>query len=504
MMRRLTQWRYRFSRGAVLLLSACLPFAVCAAEEEGFTSLFNGKDFSGWKGDTNYWSVENGAITGRITPEKPLDKNIFLVWEDGLVDDFELRLSFRIDSGGNSGIQYRSTILENGEMKGYQADIEDGGGWMGALYDEHGRGPLAERGQKTVIAENGEKKSEQVADKAELLSKIKKDDWNEYAILAQGNRFIQTINGHVTAEAIDNQKSEAERVGALALQLHSGSPMTVQFKDVRIKRLPLKDQKKVVLVAGRPSHAPGDHEHNAGVLLLKSCLANTPEVLAVSYHNGWPNDKTAFANADTILFYMDGGGGHPVIQEDHLKIIGERLKEGAGMLAIHYATEVPKDRGGPEWLDWIGGYYETDYSINPHWLAEIGELPEHPITSGVKPFTIQDEWYFNIRFRKDMKDIFPLIMATPPDDVRRTQAAAEHPGRKEIMSWCVENENGQRGFGFTGAHFHKNWGNDNFRKLVLNAILWTAHIEVPAEGVQSVVTEEDLMKNLDEKPPRRR
>ena len=221
--------------------------------------------------------------------------------------------------------------------------------------------------------------------------------------------------------------------------------------------------------------------------------------MPANYHNGWPQDPTAFDNADSILLFMDGGGNHPAIQENRLQDLEKLMKQGVGLALVHYSVEVPGDRGGDEFLKWVGGFYETGYSTNPHWEAHFNEIPHHPVTTGVQPFIITDEWYFNIRFRPDMKGITPLLIATPPDDVRRTEAAREHPGRPEIVSWCVERPDGGRGFGFTGAHFHVNWQHENFRKLVLNAILWTAKVEIPNDGVVCTVTEEDIMKNLDDK-----
>ncbi len=481
----------------ILFLLIVLCFSVDAAEvEEGFKPVFNGKDLSGWDGDPKFWSVEDGAITGKTTPENPGKENTFLIWRDGLVDDFELRLNYRVING-NSGIQIRSQETERWKAKGYQCDIESGERWMGAIYDEHGRGPLALRGQKTVISENGEKKTEQIGDPAELFSKIKKDDWNEYVIIARGSQITVKVNGHLMSEVIDNQSSENERQGILALQIHSGPPMTVQFKNIRLKRLPLKDKKKVVMVAGKMSHRHGHHEHNAGVLLLKKCLDELPETLSATYHDGWPDDPTAFDNADTILLFMDGGGGHPMIRGNGLEQVGQKMDEGAGLCIIHYAVEVPKDRGGQQMLKWIGGYYETGYSTNPHWLAHFENIPEHPVTRGVEPFEMQDEWYFNMRFRPNMVGVTTLLKAVPPDNVRRTEAAKAHPGRAEILSWCVERPDGGRGFGFTGGHFHKNWGNDNFRTIVLNAIYWTAHLEIPEGGVPSTIEPAFLEKNLD-------
>jgi type 1 glutamine amidotransferase len=265
--------------------------------------------------------------------------------------------------------------------------------------------------------------------------------------------------------------------------------------------------KKIVLVAGAPSHGPGDHEHRAGCLLLQRCLNQVPGVHAEVFANGWPNDAKAFEGASAVIYYSDGGDGHPLVQNDRLKTIANVLKDKTGFGCIHYAVEVPKDRGGKEFLDWIGGYFETYWSVNPTWTAEFKELPKHPVANGVKPFKIDDEWYYHMRFRDNMQNVTPILTAVPPDDTRKGKDDA-HGGNKyvradigkpEHVMWVAERPDGGRGFGFTGGHFHKNWGDDNFRKVVLNAILWTANVEVPADGLVSKVTPEDLRQNLDSK-----
>jgi hypothetical protein len=177
---------------------------------------------------------------------------------------------------------------------------------------------------------------------------------------------------------------------------------------------------------------------------------------------------------------------------------------------VHYAVEPTKAKGQAEFLQWMGGAFEIDWSVNPHWDAHFKTLPAHPITRGVKPFAIRDEWYFNMRFVDGRKGVTPILAAVPdasttsrPDGEHSgnpTVRAAVARGEAQIVSWAYERPDGGRGFGFTGAHFHANWGNNDFRKLVLNAILWLAKVEVPADGVASRVTTEDLAANLDPKP----
>jgi len=265
---------------------------------------------------------------------------------------------------------------------------------------------------------------------------------------------------------------------------------------------------KIVLIAGRQSHGPGDHEFNAGCKLLTKWLAEVPGVEPVFVAGGWPKDESVFEGARTVVFFMDGGGGHPIIQGDHLETIQKLMDKGVGLVCLHYAVEVPKGKPGDKFLDWIGGYYETGFSTNPHWTGDFKSFPEHPITRGVKPFAIRDEWYFNIRFRPEMKGVTPVLSAKPDDATRQGVSAAPRgpykhilaaKGREEVLAWAVERPDGGRGFGFTGAHTHNNWGDPNFRKLVLNAILWTAKLEVPSSGVESRVTEEERKQNLDPK-----
>lgn len=221
--------------------------------------------------------------------------------------------------------------------------------------------------------------------------------------------------------------------------------------------------------------------------------------------NGWPSDPTAFDNADAILFYMNGGDGHAAIQGDHIQQLDRLAKKGVGIAMAHYAVEVPKDNGGPEWRRWTGGYFETFYSVNPTWEADFKTLPDHPITRGVKPFKIRDEWYYNMRFADS--GVTYILTAVPPDSTRQgkddahggNESVRSNQGRAEHLLWCIERPDGGRGFGFTGGHFHKNWGDENFRKVFLNALLWVAKAEVPSEGVQSSIPPEDIAKNWDAK-----
>jgi type 1 glutamine amidotransferase len=261
-----------------------------------------------------------------------------------------------------------------------------------------------------------------------------------------------------------------------------------------------KDPKaiKIVLVAGRASHGPGDHEFFAGSAILMKLLQQTPGVAPVMARDGWPKNEKILEGAKAVVFYMDGGGGHPVIQKGHKEVVQKLIDQGVGFVNIHYAVEYPKAQSDAV-LNWLGGYYETGFSTNPHWVADFKTLADHPISRGVKPFNIRDEWYFNIRFAPESKAVTPILKATPPDNVRGTAAAKENKGREEIVAWAFERSGGGRSFGFTGGHTHKNWGDENFRRLVTNAILWTAHVDVPKDGAAVALDPAEVNKNLDRK-----
>jgi len=272
-------------------------------------------------------------------------------------------------------------------------------------------------------------------------------------------------------------------------------------------------KKSVIMIAGHPSHGPGEHEFNAGVQLLTKCLQEgAGNLVDVKFHlNGdWPS-ADELSHADTVVIYADGGGGHPALKGDHLQSLAEPMKRGCGFACLHYAVEVPKDKGGSEFLKWLGGYFEENWSVNPTWQADFKELPKHPILNGVHPYSSTDEWYFHMRFPEDPKGLTHILQDVPPESTM-SRKDGPHEGnptvRQEVadkkpqtVAWAYERPEGSngRGFGFTGGHYHKGWAKDDQRKLVLNAILWSAHAEVPANGVESHPTAEDLSANQDPK-----
>ena len=271
-------------------------------------------------------------------------------------------------------------------------------------------------------------------------------------------------------------------------------------------------------MAGTRSHNYGAHEHKAGSILLARSLEKAmPGFVTAVFTDGWPQDPNALDGFDCIVMYCDGGGRHMVVP--HLDQVDAYAKQGVGVVCLHYGVEVEATPAGKKFLDWIGGYFEADWSVNPHWTANYTKFPKHPTTRGVKPFSVNDEWYYHMRFRPEMKGVTPILTDMPPASTlvkedgslaRPDNAHNNNPHVREAvlvrkepqhMAWASENDGGGRGFGFTGGHNHWNWGNPDYRKVVLNAIVWCAQGEVPEGGVESPeVTLEDLLADQDYDP----
>ena len=224
-------------RRAVVLIAILVASRAGTAAET--RRIFDGRSLAGWSGETDHWRVEDGAITAEITAGEKLGHNEFLWW-DGTVGDFELSLEYRIegDPSANSGIQFRSKRLLDGQAKGYQADLDGGKTWLGRVYDEHGRGLLVERGERKAIAPDGRTWSDVFAPPDSIRAAVKTDDWNRYRIRATASHVTVSINDTLAAVLDDRDAKHAEFSGRLALQLHSGpGPVKLRFRDIRLADL---------------------------------------------------------------------------------------------------------------------------------------------------------------------------------------------------------------------------------------------------------------------------
>ena len=270
--------------------------------------------------------------------------------------------------------------------------------------------------------------------------------------------------------------------------------------------------KKIVFIAGNPSHPPGEHEHRAGCMLLaKQLNASGLPLHAVHTTHGWPQDDSIFQGAAAVVIYADGGDSHPAL--NHLDELKKLAREGVGVGCIHYAVEIPIGTPGDTLRDLVGGYFETNWSVNPHWQGSF-KLPKHEVTRGIQDFKITDEWYYHLRFAPEMAGITPILTALPPP-ASLSRPDGPHEGNPAVRAAVVDRKEpqhvmwvydrpqtfgGGRSFGFTGGHFHKNWQQDENRRVVLNAIAWISGLQVPLNGVVSKTpSDAEMAENLDDK-----
>jgi hypothetical protein len=235
-------------------------FTSCVGQKktkDGFVSIFDGKTLKGWNGDPTYWRVEDGTLTGEITPSTLLKTNSFIIWQGGQPGDFELKGEFKITEAGNSGINYRSEQLTDipYALRGYQADIDGKINYTGQNYEERKRTTLAYRGEvSTINPYEGDADPTAVRSKVarnnwtnrnvtgslgtsdELKEFIKKEDWNSFHIIAKGNRLQHYVNGKLMSDVTDNDTVNGMKKGLLGVQVHVGPPMKVQYKNLRIKQ----------------------------------------------------------------------------------------------------------------------------------------------------------------------------------------------------------------------------------------------------------------------------
>jgi hypothetical protein len=208
-------------------------------DHTGFERIFDGQTLKGWDGNPEVWRVENESIVGESTAEKPLKVNTFIIWRGGQPGDFELKLEYRINST-NSGVQYRSAELPDvGKwvLKGYQADIDFQNMFTGQLYEERGRGFLAMRGQVTQLQKSKKQIIANLRSNEDLKAAIRVNEWNQLHIIARGNRLTHILNGHLMAEAVDDDAAARSLGGLIGFQMHVGAPMKVEYRNIWLKNL---------------------------------------------------------------------------------------------------------------------------------------------------------------------------------------------------------------------------------------------------------------------------
>ncbi len=276
-------------------------------------------------------------------------------------------------------------------------------------------------------------------------------------------------------------------------------------------RIQAAEPLRVLMLAGEPSHGYGMHEHAAGLRVLADSLRHASRRITTEIIQGWPSHIESVQNADAVVIYCDGKENHLAFEASKRHQIAEVLTSGGGLVAIHYATEMLNDESGDHWRDLLGGHFETNYSVNPHWVAEFESFETHPSNHGLEPFRIKDEWYFNMRFSKKGK-LTPVLRAIAPESTM-SRPDGDHSGnpfaRKSVaagelqtVAWAFEPDIGGRSFGFTGGHNHWNWSDRNQILLLTNAIRWAAGEEIESSGATALTPAiESLIKSQDEPIP---
>lgn len=264
------------------------------------------------------------------------------------------------------------------------------------------------------------------------------------------------------------------------------------------------DVRRILFVAGPPSHGPGLHEFPRACDVLAEALNRSGLPVRAEVSRGWPADAVAVRTADVLVIYSDGLGDH--IARGQAAALAERTAAGRGLVVLHFALEPSPDESDlrAALMNGVGGVFEVGWSVNPTWRVMNPRWPSHAVASGLRTWEIEDEWYFHLRFAPGIEPILaivPPVTAVEADGPRTgnpTVRAAVAAGVPQVLAWTHRAASGARGFGFTGGHFLRNWYDDGFRTLVLNGIVWTADVALPPEGVPVVPPTAPLHATIDE------
>jgi type 1 glutamine amidotransferase len=436
------------------LLTFLAVLAINATASE-WKPLFNGTNLTGWQpidfGGAGEVKVENGqiilgtgvALTGLRRAEGFLRSNYEVSLQAMKIqgNDFFCALTFPVKDS-------HATFIA--------------GGWGGSLI-----------GLSSIDGMD--------ASENEFTQYLRFEDKKWYRILLRvTDRKIQAwiddekmIDANITERRVSMRPGEIEASVPFGLSTYQ---TTAAIKDIKTRAIPARIP-KVAFIAGKKSHGPGEHEYKKSLELLSKALSERVEFIDTRVHfDGWPTDEETLKDADTIVVFSDGSDrdekNHPLVQPYRRQFLQKQIDRGAGLVALHYAVFVPGEPAGRQFLEWIGGYfdYETGSGDNK-WYSKIETrdfkvfpaTPEHPICQGVKPFEIEEEFYFNMRFPEMKNALTPIVTLDP-----------EKKDWEKVVGWAIERPKGGRGFGYTGGHFLKNFEDPNVQRLLLNAILWTA------------------------------
>ena len=447
-------------RTFILLALVALGSFDLAAQDTNWKALFNGTDLEGWI--TNDFAgagevrVEDGqviistgiALTGFKKKEAPYTSNYEVVVEamkiDG--DDFFCGLTFPVKG------EHATLIV---------------GGWGGSLV-----------GFSSIDGMD--------ASENEYTQYMRFDPKKWYTIRLRVTD--SKIQAWIDNERMIDADITGRKISMRAGEIESSAPFgiatfqtTAAIRAIKIREIP-KNIPRIALIAGKKSHGPGEHEYRKAMQLLAGKLEKEREFIDVRVHfDGWPTDDTTLTNVHTIVLYSDGADkketDHPLLL-GRMRYFDKIMDSGVGVVFLHDSLIVPRVKAGKEFLEWVGGYFDYETGDGPNkWFSKIETnefkvfpaTPGHPILKGVSPFTMNEEFYFNLRFAEQKEKLTPIATLDP-----------EKKDWSKVVGWAYERPNGARGFGYTGGHFLKNFEDPNVQRMLLNAILWTAKAE-PAD-----------------------
>jgi trehalose utilization protein len=278
----------------------------------------------------------------------------------------------------------------------------------------------------------------------------------------------------------------------VAFACHAADPAPKLPAGFAVEEAP-KDPKaaKVVLIAGSSYLKPGEHEYVGGCAVLMDLLRQTPGVAPVLAID-WPKKPETLDGARAVVFFLDGAEKHAVLKGKRMEEVQKLADAGAGLVFLHQAIDLPKDFG-ERLRGMAGAAWEKGYSQRAHWVAEFTTFPDHAVTRGVTPFKIDDGWLYKLRFVPGMKGVTPLARTVSP------KAAAKKAGDEAVVGWAFERGKG-RSFTFTGCHLHRSFAEEGYRRFLVNGILWSAGLDIPAAGAPVAIDASTLDRYLVKRP----
>jgi type 1 glutamine amidotransferase len=450
-------------RWLVGLFSFALTISPAVAQSLEWKSLFNGRNLQGWQVNDFAGAGEVKVEEGRIVIGSGVALTGIRRTNDILRSNYEVFLQAMKVEGGDffCGLTF--------PVKDSHATLIVGG-WGGSLV-----------GFSSIDGMD--------ASENEFTQYMRFDDnkWYDIRLRVTDSKIQVWINkekmidASITGRRISMRPGEIEDAVPFGLTTYQ---TTAAIREIKIRPTP-KHIPRIAFIAGKKSHGPGEHEYKKSLDLLRDKLEARTEFIDQRVHyDGWPTDEDTLADVDTIVLFTDGSDrnerDHPLLLGERLSLLEKHIARGGGLVCLHYTVFVPKAKAGKQFLDWLGGYFDYESGDGPNkWFSKIetrafkvySASPEHPIAQGWEPFTINEEFYFNMRFPETKEGLIPIATFDP-----------DKKDWSKVVGWALQRPNGGRSFGYTGGHFYKNFENPQMQRLLLNAILWTAHAQSPEQA----------------------